>query len=233
MVLPSFSFPYSVGGMVKYMQKRPAEKTKKTSIAAANSHEENGNPLNLGFFPDEQSSFFSSAFQMVAAYSDGHIKVYELLDPLELKNWQLQSLLYSIGDEKKNINMFGIVHFGHAEFQNVSDSVSILSKASCMSASISWNPPRGESQELSFVLGFNSDTPQLNYSKALCAVDREPCVVELLSPTSSRRMRRRGPLVSPPTISGRISRNPTPANAPKKEKAPPPSSKPAKSGGGK
>uniref|UniRef100_A0A803QNB2 Uncharacterized protein n=1 Tax=Cannabis sativa TaxID=3483 RepID=A0A803QNB2_CANSA len=96
---------------------------------------------------------------MVAAYSDGHIKVYELLDPLELKNWQLQ---------------------------NVSDSVSILSKASCMSASISWNPPRGESQELSFVLGFNSDTPQLNSSKA-----------------------------------------------PKKEKAPPPSSKPAKSGGGK
>ncbi|XP_060966035.1 protein SEH1-like [Cannabis sativa] len=79
---------------------------------------------------------------MVAAYSDGHIKVYELLDPLELKNWQLQ-----------------------AEFQNVSDSVSILSKASCMSASISWNPPKGESQELSFVLGFNSDTPQLNSSK--------------------------------------------------------------------
>lgn len=26
----------------------------------------------------------------VAAYSDGHVKVYELLDPLILKNWQLQ-----------------------------------------------------------------------------------------------------------------------------------------------
>ncbi|KAE8683854.1 WRKY transcription factor 53 family protein [Hibiscus syriacus] len=27
---------------------------------------------------------------MVAAYSDGFVKVFELLDPLELKNWQLQ-----------------------------------------------------------------------------------------------------------------------------------------------
>uniref|UniRef100_A0A2P2QMS6 Uncharacterized protein MANES_02G011800 n=1 Tax=Rhizophora mucronata TaxID=61149 RepID=A0A2P2QMS6_RHIMU len=79
---------------------------------------------------------------MVVAYSDGHVKVYELLDPLELKKWQLQ-----------------------AEFQNVIDSVTTFGRASCFSASVSWNPRRGESQETSFVLGFNSDTPQLNSSK--------------------------------------------------------------------
>lgn len=79
---------------------------------------------------------------MVAAYSDGHVKVYELLDPLELKNWQLQ-----------------------AEFQNVIDSVSKYGKAACLSASVSWSPERGESQQLSFVLGFNSNIMQLNSAK--------------------------------------------------------------------
>lgn len=28
--------------------------------------------------------------EKVAAYSDGHVRVFELLDPLELTNWQLQ-----------------------------------------------------------------------------------------------------------------------------------------------
>ncbi|CAL5377189.1 unnamed protein product [Camellia sinensis] len=78
----------------------------------------------------------------VAAYSNGHVKVYELLDPLELKNWQLQ-----------------------AEFQNVIDSVSKFGKAACLSASVSWTPQRGESQQLSFVLGFNSNVMQLNSAK--------------------------------------------------------------------
>ncbi|KAL6182335.1 hypothetical protein ACLB2K_043758 [Fragaria x ananassa] len=32
----------------------------------------------------------SSSLKMVTAYSDGSVKIYELLDPLELKNWQLQ-----------------------------------------------------------------------------------------------------------------------------------------------
>lgn len=91
---------------------------------------------------DVQFGVSLSGLKMVAAYSDGHVRVYELLDHLELKNWQLQ-----------------------AEFQNVSDSVSTLGKASCLSASISWKPQRGESQESSFVLGFNSDTQQLNSSK--------------------------------------------------------------------
>ncbi|GLT78121.1 hypothetical protein SLA2020_496670 [Shorea laevis] len=82
------------------------------------------------------------SLKMVTACSDGHVKVYELMDPLELKNWQLQ-----------------------AEFQNVIDSVSSFRKASCVSACVSWNPLKGENQESSFVVGFNSNTPQLNSSK--------------------------------------------------------------------
>lgn len=80
--------------------------------------------------------------KMVAAYSDGHVKIYELMDPMKLNHWQLQ-----------------------AELQNVIDSVSTFAKASCISASISWNPQTGESQNPSFALGFNSDTPQLNSAK--------------------------------------------------------------------
>lgn len=52
-----------------------------------------------------------------------------------------------------------------AELQNVIDSVSTFAKASCISASISWNPQKGESQNPSFAIGFNSDTPQLNSAK--------------------------------------------------------------------
>ncbi|CAN0908780.1 Protein SEH1 [Linum grandiflorum] len=91
---------------------------------------------------DVQFGVFRTSLKMVVAYSDGHVKVYELSDPLDLKNWQLQ-----------------------AEFQNVTDSVAKLAKVSCLSASISWNPQSGDNQELSFVLGFNSDTPLLNSSK--------------------------------------------------------------------
>ncbi|CAK9163049.1 unnamed protein product [Ilex paraguariensis] len=91
---------------------------------------------------DIQFEVSQTSLKLVSAYSDGHVKIYELLDPLELKNWQLQ-----------------------AEFLNVIDMISKTGKASCVSASISWNPQRGESQESSFVLGFNSDIPQLNSSK--------------------------------------------------------------------
>ncbi|XP_057968865.1 protein SEH1 [Malania oleifera] len=83
-----------------------------------------------------------TSLKMVAAYTDGHVKVYELHDPLELTNWQLQ-----------------------AEFQNVIDSVSTFGKASCSSASISWNPQRAERRQSSFVLGFNSNIHQFNSSK--------------------------------------------------------------------
>ncbi|KAK4803223.1 hypothetical protein SAY86_001426 [Trapa natans] len=90
---------------------------------------------------DIQFGVSPTSLKMVSTYSDGYIQVYELSNPLELKNWQLQ-----------------------AEFQNVIDSISTFRKASCLSASISWNPMRG-GQELSFIMGFNSDTPQLNSSK--------------------------------------------------------------------
>ncbi|KAL7263656.1 hypothetical protein ACSBR1_001757 [Camellia fascicularis] len=92
---------------------------------------------------DLQFGVSFTSLKLVAAYSNGHVKVYELLDPLELKNWQLQ-----------------------AEFQNVIDSVSKFGKAACVSASISWTPQRGESQQLSFVLGFNSNVMQLNSAKS-------------------------------------------------------------------
>lgn len=91
---------------------------------------------------DVQFGGSSTCLKLVAAYSDGYVKVFELQNPLELNTWQLQ-----------------------AEFQNVIDSISKFAKVSCVSASISWIPQRGESQQLSFVLGFNSDIPELNSSK--------------------------------------------------------------------
>ncbi|CAM8989229.1 unnamed protein product [Rhodiola kirilowii] len=80
--------------------------------------------------------------KMVTAYSDGFVRVYELLDPLDLNSWQLQ-----------------------AEFLNVVDSVTNFGKATCLSSCISWNPCRDESQPSSFVVGFSSDIHQLNSSK--------------------------------------------------------------------
>ncbi|CAJ2667293.1 unnamed protein product [Trifolium pratense] len=91
---------------------------------------------------DVQFGISLSRLKMVAAYSDGHVRVFELLDPLELTNWQLQ-----------------------AEFQNVIESVSSFGKALSLSASISLNPQKGGSQESSFLVGFNSNTPELNSSK--------------------------------------------------------------------
>ncbi|KAL3331465.1 hypothetical protein AABB24_035007 [Solanum stoloniferum] len=91
---------------------------------------------------DVQFGVSQTSLKLVAPYSDGQVKVFELLDPFELKNWQLQ-----------------------AEFQNVIESVSKFGNVSCRSASIAWNPLKGEIQQSSFVLGFDSDTPHLNSSK--------------------------------------------------------------------
>ncbi|KAJ0986204.1 hypothetical protein J5N97_004560 [Dioscorea zingiberensis] len=91
---------------------------------------------------DVQFGVSLTTLRMVAAYSDGHVKVYESMDPLELNKWQLQ-----------------------AEFQNVIDSVSRFGKPSCVSASIAWSPCRGENQQSSFVLGYNSDLSQFNSPK--------------------------------------------------------------------
>uniref|UniRef100_A0A0E0GB35 Anaphase-promoting complex subunit 4 WD40 domain-containing protein n=1 Tax=Oryza nivara TaxID=4536 RepID=A0A0E0GB35_ORYNI len=83
-----------------------------------------------------------SLWEEVTAYSDGQVKVYELLDSLELDKWQLQ-----------------------AEFQNITDPVSRSGKPACTSASIAWSPRRGESQQASFAIGFNSDSPNFNSCK--------------------------------------------------------------------
>ncbi|KAL7159944.1 hypothetical protein ABFS83_01G062200 [Erythranthe nasuta] len=91
---------------------------------------------------DIQFGGSQTCLKLVAAYSDGQIKVYELLDTLELEKWQLQ-----------------------AEFQNVIDLVSKFGNVSCQSASISWNPQRSDHQQLSFVLGFSSNTSPLNSPK--------------------------------------------------------------------
>ncbi|CAE5962195.1 unnamed protein product [Arabidopsis arenosa] len=91
---------------------------------------------------DVQFGVSRKSLKMVAAYSDGYLWFFELLNPLELKNWQLQ-----------------------AKFQNVIDSLSTLGKPSSLPASVSWNPRKGEEQEPSFVFAFNSDSPHLN-----CAV---------------------------------------------------------------
>lgn len=90
---------------------------------------------------DIEFGVFLNSLKLIAAYSDGLVKVYELPDPLELKNWQLQ-----------------------AEFQNVIDSVTKFGKVVSLSASISWNPQKGE-QQSSFAIGFNSDIPLLNSTK--------------------------------------------------------------------
>ncbi|XP_010266463.1 PREDICTED: protein SEH1-like isoform X2 [Nelumbo nucifera] len=39
---------------------------------------------------DLQFGMSQTSLKMVVAYSDGQVKIYELLDPLELKKWQLQ-----------------------------------------------------------------------------------------------------------------------------------------------
>ncbi|XP_076898039.1 protein SEH1-like [Bidens hawaiensis] len=83
-----------------------------------------------------------SSLKLTIAYSNGLVKVYEILDPMELKNWQLQ-----------------------AEFQNVTDPLTKFGKATCSLASVSWNPQRSESRPASFVLGYNSGTSQLNSPK--------------------------------------------------------------------
>lgn len=91
---------------------------------------------------DIQFGVSTTSLKLVAAFSDGHVKVFELLDPFGMTNWQLQ-----------------------AEFLNVIESTTKFTRPSCVSASISWNLQRGEISQSSFVLGFNSDVPHLNSSK--------------------------------------------------------------------
>ncbi|XP_073020691.1 protein SEH1-like isoform X1 [Primulina eburnea] len=97
---------------------------------------------NTGQVLDAQFGDCHTSLKLVAAFADGKVKIYELLDILDLEKWQLQ-----------------------AQFQNVVDVVSEFGNASCLSASISWNPQKGEVQQSSFILGFSSNMPSLNSPK--------------------------------------------------------------------
>lgn len=83
-----------------------------------------------------------TGLKLVAAYADGHAKVYESLDSLELRRWRLQ-----------------------AEFQNVSNAVERFGKCSCLTASIAWKPYTNAIQQPTFILGFNSNLPHFNVAK--------------------------------------------------------------------
>ncbi|KAF3334998.1 protein SEH1 [Carex littledalei] len=93
---------------------------------------------------DVKFRVFSESMKMITAYSDGHVKIFELVDALDLDKWQLQS-----------------------DFQNMVDPVSRFGNYDCFSASIAWKQWEAQLQRApaSFVLGFNSDSPQLNSSK--------------------------------------------------------------------
>uniref|UniRef100_A0A0D6R557 Anaphase-promoting complex subunit 4 WD40 domain-containing protein n=1 Tax=Araucaria cunninghamii TaxID=56994 RepID=A0A0D6R557_ARACU len=83
-----------------------------------------------------------SGLKLVVAYADGHAKIYESLDSLELKRWRLQ-----------------------AEFQNVNNTVERFGKCSCLTASIAWKPSTIVTQQPTFILGFNSNLPHFNTTK--------------------------------------------------------------------
>lgn len=117
---------------------------------------------------------------MYIVYRSWHIQMamWKSMSFWILSSWRIGSFRYSVlymnsqwyTNCLKSCNfflsfLFSSFSFEQAEIQNVIDSVSTFGKASCFSASISWNPQQNESQEPSFVLGFNSDTPQLNSSK--------------------------------------------------------------------
>ncbi|KAJ3670924.1 hypothetical protein LUZ60_008350 [Juncus effusus] len=93
---------------------------------------------------DVKFGVFSSSLKMIIAYSDGHVKIFELLDPLDLEKWQLQS-----------------------EFENTVDSISRFGNLICVSASIACKPKQAQigRTKPSFILGFNSDSAQLNSPK--------------------------------------------------------------------
>ncbi|BBN12053.1 nucleoporin SEH1 [Marchantia polymorpha subsp. ruderalis] len=103
-----------------------------------------------------------SGLKLVAAGGDGHLRVYEASNVLELKNWQLQ-----------------------AEFANVTDVVEKLETVSCTAASISWRPAADAIQQPVFVVGFQTNSPQHSIAKVWEfgeAHQRWHLVAELTSP---------------------------------------------------
>uniref|UniRef100_A0A7C9EEQ6 Uncharacterized protein n=1 Tax=Opuntia streptacantha TaxID=393608 RepID=A0A7C9EEQ6_OPUST len=61
----SLILPYSAPGILRKMQNKPIEKTKKTETAAMSSERVNGNlPSHLAFFPVGESASFASALSI-------------------------------------------------------------------------------------------------------------------------------------------------------------------------
>lgn len=83
-----------------------------------------------------------SGLKLVTAGADGHVKIYETTNTLELKHWQLQ-----------------------AEFSSVPALKEGTGKVSCTAASISWRPPVDSIQRPVFVLGYCSSSQQVGPAK--------------------------------------------------------------------
>eukprot|EP00252_Welwitschia_mirabilis_P011638 TRINITY_DN25961_c0_g1_i1.p1 TRINITY_DN25961_c0_g1~~TRINITY_DN25961_c0_g1_i1.p1 ORF type:complete len:330 (+),score=64.69 TRINITY_DN25961_c0_g1_i1:151-1140(+) len=99
-------------------------------------------PCTKASILDIQFGDCQSGLKFIQALSDGHVRVYESLQSLELKEWQLQ-----------------------AEFLNITDEMDRFIKCSCTSASIAWKSHGSSFQEPTFILGFNSNIPQINIPK--------------------------------------------------------------------
>eukprot|EP00249_Psilotum_nudum_P014002 c24614_g1_i1 orf=60-1028(+) len=103
-----------------------------------------------------------SGLKLVAAYADGFVRVYETLDILGLKQWQLQ-----------------------AQFQNVTDLSGKFGVCTFSSASISWRPPVHGIQQPVFAVGYRSTALQFAVAKVWEFIEvhqRWNCTVELTAP---------------------------------------------------
>jgi len=83
-----------------------------------------------------------SGLKLVMAGADGIVKLYETIDSIKLKQWQLQ-----------------------AEFPNLVDMKEVNAKVVCTSSSISWRPPVDSAQRPVFVLGYTTSFQQFCSAK--------------------------------------------------------------------
>lgn len=83
-----------------------------------------------------------TGLKLVGAFADGYVRIYETLDILHLKHWQLQ-----------------------AEFQNVKNMTEKIQGCAFNAASVSWRGPINTIQQPAFVLGYNSSSASFNVAK--------------------------------------------------------------------
>lgn len=91
---------------------------------------------------DMQFGDTCAGLKLVAVFADGHARIYETADTLNLKQWQLQ-----------------------AEFQNARTLVEKNMKSSFFGACVCWKSPTFTSQRPAFVFGCNSTSPLINVAK--------------------------------------------------------------------